>query len=89
MPTKIDDQDPECRRVTPTSFTSVEVCAGAGGQALGLHQAGFEHIALVELEVIACGMLRQNGKRLGWADSTDNIAAVQYTIYRNNTIVKT
>ncbi len=50
------------------SFTSVEVCAGAGGQALGLHQAGFEHVALVELESVACDTLRQNGKRLGWAD---------------------
>lgn len=58
----------ECSRVTPMSFTSVEVCAGAGGQALGLHQAGFRHLALVELEAIACETLRLNGKRLGWAD---------------------
>lgn len=53
-------------RVTPMSFTSVEVCAGAGGQALGLHEAGFEHLALVELESVACETLSRNGERLGW-----------------------
>ena len=29
---------------------SIEFCAGAGGQALGLEQAGFSHSALVEIE---------------------------------------
>lgn len=29
---------------------SIEFCAGAGGQALGLEQAGFRHTALVEIE---------------------------------------
>jgi DNA (cytosine-5)-methyltransferase 1 len=29
---------------------SIEFCAGAGGQALGLEQAGFKHRALVEIE---------------------------------------
>jgi DNA (cytosine-5)-methyltransferase 1 len=29
---------------------SIEFCAGAGGQALGLEQAGFSHAALVEIE---------------------------------------
>jgi DNA (cytosine-5)-methyltransferase 1 len=42
------------------SFTSIEICAGAGGQAIGLEQAGFEHLALVEIEQIACDTLRLN-----------------------------
>jgi DNA (cytosine-5)-methyltransferase 1 len=39
---------------------SIEICAGAGGQALGLEQAGFEHASLVEIEAPACQTLRIN-----------------------------
>lgn len=41
-------------------LTSVEMCAGAGGQALGLEIAGFGHEALVEIEPPACTTLRFN-----------------------------
>ena len=41
-------------------FTSVEICAGAGGQALGLERAGFHHLALVEIESRACETLLLN-----------------------------
>jgi DNA (cytosine-5)-methyltransferase 1 len=42
------------------SYTSIEICAGAGGQALGLEQAGFSHLALVEIESLACDTLKLN-----------------------------
>lgn len=32
------------------AMNSIEFCAGAGGQAVGLEQAGFRHAALVEIE---------------------------------------
>ncbi|WP_371236438.1 DNA cytosine methyltransferase [Streptomyces pimonensis] len=41
-------------------FTSIEICAGAGGQAIGLHQAGFGHLALVEIDAHAVETLKLN-----------------------------
>lgn len=41
-------------------LTCVEICAGAGGQALGLAMAGFVHVALVEYEKDYCKVLKQN-----------------------------
>lgn len=41
-------------------LTSIEMCAGAGGQALGLEQAGFGHEALVEIDSHCCQTLRLN-----------------------------
>ena len=41
-------------------LTSLEICAGAGGQALGLAMAGFVHVALVEYEADYCAALKRN-----------------------------
>ena len=50
-----------------TPLTSIEICAGAGGQAVGLHNAGFDHLALVEWEPDAVDTLRANvGDWPGW-----------------------
>ncbi|MEU8825872.1 DNA (cytosine-5-)-methyltransferase [Streptomyces sp. NPDC048636] len=43
-----------------SKFTSVEICAGAGGQAVGLHKAGFQHLALIEIDGYACATLELN-----------------------------
>jgi len=61
-------------------WTSVELCAGAGGQALGLEMAGFEHAALVELEAAACATLRLN--RPDWNVIEGDLRQFEGTPYR-------
>ncbi|GAA1200202.1 DNA cytosine methyltransferase [Pseudonocardia alaniniphila] len=54
------------------SLNVVEICAGAGGQALGLEQAGFEHELAVELDANACRTLREN--RPSWKVAEGDVA---------------
>ena len=45
-------------------LSCVEICAGAGGLALGLERSGFSHSVLVEIEPEYCAVLKHN--RPGW-----------------------
>jgi DNA (cytosine-5)-methyltransferase 1 len=56
----------------PGALDAVEICAGAGGQALGLERAGFEHVLAVELDPAACATLRAN--RPGWKVAEGDVA---------------
>lgn len=53
---------------------SIELFAGAGGLALGLEQAGFEHIGLIELNQAAADTLKKN--RPFWNVLCEDIANV-------------
>ena len=55
-----------------TDLEVIEICAGAGGQALGLERAGFEHALAVELDPTACATLRAN--RPGWKVAEGDVA---------------
>lgn len=63
-------------------LTSVEICAGAGGQALGLEQAGFSHEAVVEIDAYACETLRRNRSAV-WKIIEDDLANVDGRAFTN------
>lgn len=63
-----------------TRMESVEVCAGAGGQALGLEQAGFHHQCLVEIDHHACNTLRLN--RPNWTVKEEDLLTFDGSSFR-------
>ncbi len=52
----------------------MEICAGVGGQALGLEQAGFGHEAVVDVDSDACATLRRN--RPAWKVIEDDVGTL-------------
>ncbi|MFJ2030758.1 DNA cytosine methyltransferase [Streptosporangium sp. NPDC087985] len=64
-------------------LTSLEICAGAGGQALGLEMAGFMPVMLVENDKHACATLKRN--RPAWdvrqMDLRDFVAGEHSQVY--------
>jgi DNA (cytosine-5)-methyltransferase 1 len=56
-----------------------EICAGAGGQAIGLEAAGFECVAAVEMDRHACETLRLN--RPEWKVLEADVRTVDGTPY--------
>src|SRR4051812_22133982 len=57
-------------------YTSVEICAGAGGQALGVERGRFRHLALVEHDPWCCATLRA---RRAWRPCVREIDLHEWT----------
>lgn len=66
-------------------MNSIELCAGAGGQALGLERSGFEHQALVEIDAHACATLRHN--RPHWLVHEGDLSAFDARAYQGIDLV--
>jgi len=58
---------------------ALELCAGAGGMALGLEAAGFDHVALVEYNKDAAATMRRN--RPDWPVVQKDITTIDFTRY--------
>jgi DNA (cytosine-5)-methyltransferase 1 len=63
----------------------LELCAGAGGQALGFEQAGFEHSALVEIDRLACKTLQFN--RPHWNVLNEDLHNFDPTPYKSVDVI--
>ncbi|AKK07155.1 DNA-methyltransferase Dcm [Corynebacterium mustelae] len=72
---------------SPNHLQSIEICAGAGGQALGLERAGFTHAAVIEIDRWASETLRLNRSHDGlhgpWPVFELDIHDFDGTPYRN------
>lgn len=62
------------------ALSCLEICAGAGGQSLGLEQAGFAHELAVEIEPEPCETLRTN--RPHWKVHEGDVREIDGRPYR-------
>ena len=74
------DWDEEFHVAPLRDYTSVELFAGAGGLALGMHLAGFRHVLLNEMDSMACRTLRRNHPE--WNVLEGDIHTVDFTPLR-------
>lgn len=61
------------------TFTSIELFAGGGGLALGIHKAGFKHLLLNEFDKNACATLLKNMP--DWNVVQEDIHNIDFTPY--------
>lgn len=62
-------------------YRSIELFAGAGGLALGLEKAGFNTVALNEIDKDACATLKKN--RPNWNVVEGDISKINFAEYHN------
>lgn len=67
------------------ALTVLDLCSGAGGEAVGLEAAGFANAAAIELDRAACATLRLN--RPSWAVLQRDLREVDGTEFRGVDLV--
>ncbi|WP_296097214.1 DNA (cytosine-5-)-methyltransferase [uncultured Agrobacterium sp.] len=67
---------------TPKRLRSLELCAGLGGMAMGMEHAGFDPVALIEIDPDASATMRAN--RDDWNVIEANIKLVDCSVYCEN-----
>lgn len=67
---------------TPKKLTCIDLFAGAGGTALGLENAGFQHVLLSELDRHAAATLRLN--RPNWNTVEGDVSELNFKEYYRN-----
>lgn len=72
----------ECKIKPLRQYKSIELFTGAGGLALGLEQAGFEHVLLNEIDSDACNTLRYN--RPNWKVVEGDVSQLDFTLYEED-----
>lgn len=75
------DWEKEMLTVPSRPYTSIELFAGAGGLALGMEKAGFNHILLNEIDHDACDTLRYN--RPNWRVLEQNVREISFRSLRD------
>lgn len=66
----------------PSPLVSLEICAGAGGQSLGLHEAGFKSVALYERDPNAVKTLRKHPHTLEDRVHHSDVREVSFKTYK-------
>ena len=68
-----------------SDLSTLELCAGGGGQALGFEAADWQHVALIDNDAHACATLRVN--RPGWRVVEADLSAVDGREFRGVDLV--
>ncbi len=69
-------------------MNSIELFAGAGGLGIGLHEAGFNPVNVIEWNSYCCDTIRENKARgvaavSGWNVTEGDVKAVDFRPYKN------
>lgn len=73
------DEEMQTKPLRP--YTSIELFAGAGGLALGMSMAGFNHLLLSEIDSDACATLKKN--RPQWHVAQGDVHRLDFQKYRD------